>query len=44
MYMAPVSGPLSVGDPIEKLPIFELSGQLAGPSEPKLAWESAQAL
>src|ERR1700720_2762357 len=42
--MAPVSGPLSVGEPIEKLPIFELSGQPAGPSESKFAWASLQAL
>src|ERR1700753_2715983 len=27
-----------------KVPIFDWSGQLAGPSEPKLAWASEQAV
>ena len=30
--------------PIEKVPILELSGHSAGPSEPKLAWASVQAV
>ena len=39
-----MSGPSSAGDVIAKVPIFELSGQSAGASVPKLAWASVQAL
>ena len=35
---------MRAGVPIEKVPILELSGQLAGPSESKLAWASVQSL
>ena len=39
----PSSGPSSACVPIEKVPIFALSGQCAGPSVPKLASASVQA-
>src|SRR5664279_1551818 len=42
--MAPVRGPFRVGEPIAKVPILELLGQADGPSEPKLACASLQAL
>ena len=42
--MEPSRGPLRAGVSIWKVPILALSGQFAGPSEPKLASASVQLL